>query len=83
MYDIHSPRVPSIEEMSARLEAMRKYLPVDSIWLNPDCGTPRSLLRLVTNVGLKTRQWPETKAALTNLVAVARQARLSLVAQGA
>jgi 5-methyltetrahydropteroyltriglutamate--homocysteine methyltransferase len=38
LYDIHSPRVPSVEEMAARLTAMRKYLPVDSIWLNPDCG---------------------------------------------
>jgi 5-methyltetrahydropteroyltriglutamate--homocysteine methyltransferase len=39
LYDIHSPRVPSVEEMAGRLTAMRKYLPVDSIWLNPDCGT--------------------------------------------
>ena len=38
LYDIHSPRVPSVEEMAERLAAMRKYLPVDSIWLNPDCG---------------------------------------------
>jgi len=51
--------------MSQRLAAMRKYLPADSIWLNPDCG-------------LKTRQWPETKAALENLVKVARQARESV-----
>ena len=39
LYDIHTPRVPGVEEMAARLAAMRKYLPADSIWLNPDCGT--------------------------------------------
>ena len=38
LYDIHSPRVPSVEEMAGRLAAMRKYLPAGSIWLNPDCG---------------------------------------------
>jgi len=38
MYDIHSPRVPSVEEVAVRLAAMRKYLPTESIWLNPDCG---------------------------------------------
>ena len=62
--------------MASRLSAMRKYLPVESIWLNPDCGrnNPRDLL--IT--GLKTRQWPETKAALENLVKVARDARESV-----
>lgn len=65
LYDIHSPRVPSVEEMAARLQTMRKYLPMDSIWLNPDCG-------------LKTRQWPETKAALQNLVKVARDGRAAV-----
>ena len=59
--------------MASRLSTMRKYLPVESIWLNPDCGinTPKCLLI----IGLKTRQWPETKAALENLVKVARDAR--------
>ena len=42
LYDIHSPRVPSVEEMAERLAAMRKYLPIDSIWLNPDCGISRT-----------------------------------------
>ena len=62
--------------MAARLAAMRKYLPVDSIWLNPDCGT--HLLLVSLTIGLKTRQWPETKAALQNLVQVARDARASV-----
>ena len=43
LYDIHSPRVPSVEEMAVRLAAMRKYLSDNSIWLNPDCGIPHSL----------------------------------------
>jgi 5-methyltetrahydropteroyltriglutamate--homocysteine methyltransferase len=73
LYDIHSPRVPSVEEMAVRLAAMRKYLPDNSIWLNPDCGIPP--LHNLLKAGLKTRQWPETKAALENLVKVARQAR--------
>ena len=59
--------------MATRLSAMRKYLPVESIWLNPDCGT--NTLRDLLITGLKTRQWPETKAALENLVKVARDAR--------
>ena len=61
--------------MAARLSAMRKYLPVESIWLNPDCGTCPVSYDFANLLGLKTRQWPETKAALENLVKVARDAR--------
>lgn len=62
VYDIHSPRVPSTEEMTSLLAKAAKLLPPRNLWVNPDCG-------------LKTRKWPETKAALINLVAAAKQAR--------
>jgi 5-methyltetrahydropteroyltriglutamate--homocysteine methyltransferase len=59
VYDIHSPRVPSEEEIKARIEEMLQYLKPDQLWIDPDCG-------------LKTRQWKETKAALTNMVNAAK-----------
>ncbi|KAJ2661809.1 methionine-synthesizing 5- methyltetrahydropteroyltriglutamate--homocysteine methyltransferase [Coemansia sp. RSA 1200] len=64
LYDIHSPRVPSVEEMAARFDALQKYIPAENLWANPDCG-------------LKTRGWPEVKESLQNLVAVAVAARKS------
>ncbi|WP_276484036.1 5-methyltetrahydropteroyltriglutamate--homocysteine S-methyltransferase [Paraflavitalea pollutisoli] len=65
VYDIHSPRVPTTEEMTALLAKAADLLPAQHLWVNPDCG-------------LKTRKWPETKAALENMVAAARQARKQL-----
>jgi len=62
IYDIHSPRVPGVDEMAGLLAAAREVLEDRQIWVNPDCG-------------LKTRGWPETKAALANLVAAARVMR--------
>lgn len=62
IWDIHSPRVPSEQEMIGRIEEMLQFLSPDQLWVNPDCG-------------LKTRQWPETKAALTNLVNAAKHFR--------
>jgi 5-methyltetrahydropteroyltriglutamate--homocysteine methyltransferase len=62
VYDIHSPRVPSVEEMVKLLGAARDVLDEHQVWVNPDCG-------------LKTRGWPETLPALTNLVAAAQQLR--------
>jgi len=62
VYDIHSPRVPGKEEMVSLLAKAADLLPVQNLWVNPDCG-------------LKTRKWPETKAALENMVAAARAAR--------
>jgi 5-methyltetrahydropteroyltriglutamate--homocysteine methyltransferase len=62
VWDVHSPRVPPIEEMEALIEKAARVLPLENLWLNPDCG-------------LKTRGWPETRAALTHLVAAARQVR--------
>ncbi|RXK37641.1 5-methyltetrahydropteroyltriglutamate-homocysteine S-methyltransferase [Tremella mesenterica] len=62
VYDIHSPRVPSEQEIKDRIAAMAKVLPVDLLVINPDCG-------------LKTRGWKETEESLSNLVAAARWAR--------
>ena len=62
VYDIHSPRVPSLEEIEALLIKAKNVLPKEHIWVNPDCG-------------LKTRDWPETKEALKNLVKAATNLR--------
>ncbi|KAJ1914152.1 methionine-synthesizing 5- methyltetrahydropteroyltriglutamate--homocysteine methyltransferase [Tieghemiomyces parasiticus] len=62
LYDIHSPRVPSVQEMNERLAALLEYLPYQLIWLNPDCG-------------LKTRGWPEVESSLRNLTATAAEFR--------
>ena len=62
VYDIHSPRVPTVKEMVSLLEKAAVLLPAGNIWVNPDCG-------------LKTREWPETKAALENMVKAAGTAR--------
>ncbi|RYP67955.1 hypothetical protein DL769_005633 [Monosporascus sp. CRB-8-3] len=59
VYDIHSPRVPSEQEIKDRIEEMLQYLKPDQLWIDPDCG-------------LKTRQWKETKEALTNMVNAAK-----------
>jgi 5-methyltetrahydropteroyltriglutamate--homocysteine methyltransferase len=69
VYDIHSPRVPPTDEMAKLLEAAAKVLRPEQLWVNPDCG-------------LKTRAWPETEAALRNMVDAARQAREQLVPAG-
>ncbi|MER2520881.1 MAG: 5-methyltetrahydropteroyltriglutamate--homocysteine S-methyltransferase [Bdellovibrionales bacterium] len=62
VYDIHSPRVPTVDEMIALLERAASLLPMDRLWINPDCG-------------LKTRGWDETKTSLTNMVAAAKTLR--------
>lgn len=62
VYDIHSPRVPSVEEIQERIKAMLGLLPDNLLFINPDCG-------------LKTRGWKETEAALANVVAAAKWAR--------
>jgi len=62
VYDIHSPRVPATREMSELLDKAQSVLAADQIWVNPDCG-------------LKTRGWPETKAALTAMVSAAQELR--------
>ncbi len=62
VYDIHSPRVPSVEEMVQLLEKALEVIPPERLWVNPDCG-------------LKTRAWPETLESLKNMVVAAAQVR--------
>ena len=62
VYDIHSPRVPSEEEIVSALEKMLGKIDKEKLWVNPDCG-------------LKTRGETETKASLVNLVAAAKKLR--------
>ena len=65
VYDIHSPRVPSRSEMVALMEKAIAVVPPRQLWVNPDCG-------------LKTRHWDETKKALTEMVAAAKELRKSV-----
>jgi 5-methyltetrahydropteroyltriglutamate--homocysteine methyltransferase len=65
VWDIHSPRVPSAEEMAGLLRRATSRLPPERLWVNPDCG-------------LKTRGWAEVKPAMVNLVAAARMLRREL-----
>ena len=62
VYDIHSPRVPSRVEMVTLMEKAQAVIPVGQLWVNPDCG-------------LKTRHWPETREALTEMVEAAKALR--------
>ncbi len=55
VYDIHSPRVPSVEEIVKQIELLLVVLPKEQLWINPDCG-------------LKTRKWEEVKPSLKNMV---------------
>lgn len=64
VYDIHSPRVPSSEEMEGLLRKALEVLPADQIWVVPDCG-------------LKTRRWEEVRTSLTHMVEAARRIRAS------
>ena len=62
VYDIHSPRIPSSGAMLALLERASSVVPVERLWVNPDCG-------------LKTRGWAEVEAALEQMVLAARRLR--------
>lgn len=64
LYDIHSPRVPSVDELEALLKLAEERIGRERLWVNPDCG-------------LKTRAWPETRAALRNLVEAAGRRRVA------
>jgi 5-methyltetrahydropteroyltriglutamate--homocysteine methyltransferase len=63
VYDIHSPRVPAVEEMASLIDKAKARLSADQIWVNPDCG-------------LKTRKWDEVRPALVNMVEAARDMRV-------
>ncbi len=62
IYDIHSPRVPEVTELVDLIWRALEVVPKEKLWINPDCG-------------LKTRQWPEVRAALRNMVSAAHQVR--------
>jgi 5-methyltetrahydropteroyltriglutamate--homocysteine methyltransferase len=70
VYDIHSPRVPGADAMQRLLERACEVIPAERLWVNPDCG-------------LKTRGWPETDAALTNMVRAAKALRAKLATRQA
>lgn len=62
VYDIHSPRIPSIDELVAQIKALLEVLPKEQLWINPDCG-------------LKTRKWEEVKPSLANIIEAVKQVR--------
>lgn len=62
VYDIHSPRIPSVEEIEIQIKALLEVLPQEQLWINPDCG-------------LKTRKWEEVKPSLKNIVEAVRNIR--------
>ncbi|PZU12352.1 MAG: 5-methyltetrahydropteroyltriglutamate--homocysteine S-methyltransferase, partial [Chryseobacterium sp.] len=68
VYDIHSPRVPSKEEMVELLKKAQAVIPAQQLWVNPDCG-------------LKTRHWDETQKALIAMVDASREASKEFVLQ--
>ncbi|WP_345974403.1 5-methyltetrahydropteroyltriglutamate--homocysteine S-methyltransferase [Sulfurimonas sp. HSL3-7] len=55
IYDIHSPRIPTVDEMVGQIKALQEVLPQQQLWINPDCG-------------LKTRKWEEVRPSLKNMV---------------
>ncbi|KPH55637.1 5-methyltetrahydropteroyltriglutamate--homocysteine methyltransferase [Helicobacter pullorum] len=65
VYDIHSPRIPSTQEIEAQIKALLEVLPKEQLWINPDCG-------------LKTRKWEEVKPSLKNMVEAVQAVRNSL-----
>ena len=65
VYDIHSPNIPNQEWIVELIEKAAAQIPVERLWVNPDCG-------------LKTRNWEETEAALTNMVSAAKTLRKKL-----
>ncbi len=67
VYDIHSPNIPTQEHMVQLMKKAAERIPAEHLWINPDCG-------------LKTRQWPETIAALRNMVAAAEELRATTTA---
>jgi len=67
VYDIHSPRVPSVEEVTELLEIALASIPERQVWVNPDCG-------------LKTRGYDETVASLENVLAATRAVREKVAA---
>ena len=66
VYDIHSPRVPTIHEMESLLHKALAVIPARNLWVNPDCG-------------LKTRKWEETELALKNMIEATKKIRQTVL----
>jgi 5-methyltetrahydropteroyltriglutamate--homocysteine methyltransferase len=62
VYDIHSPRIPSVKEIEDQIELLLEVLPKEQLWINPDCG-------------LKTRKWDEVKDSLENMTKAVKKFR--------
>ena len=62
VYDIHSPRIPSVKEIKEQISKLLEVLPKEQLWINPDCG-------------LKTRRWEEVRASLKNMVEAVKSFR--------
>lgn len=62
VYDIHSPRAPDSEAMQVVIDEAQKYIPIERLWINPDCG-------------LKTRNWEEVREQLSNMVTMTKAVR--------
>ncbi|RDU59970.1 5-methyltetrahydropteroyltriglutamate--homocysteine S-methyltransferase [Helicobacter sp. MIT 14-3879] len=62
VYDIHSPRIPSADEMYKQIKLLLEVLPKEQLWINPDCG-------------LKTRKWEEVKPSLNNMINAVKKVR--------
>jgi 5-methyltetrahydropteroyltriglutamate--homocysteine methyltransferase len=69
VYDIHSPRIPTTDEITSLLTSAAKYIDPTALWVNPDCG-------------LKTRGWPEVKEALAHMVEAAKTLRAQYASEG-
>lgn len=65
VYDIHSPRIPRVEEIVKQIELLLEVLPKEQLWINPDCG-------------LKTRKWEEVIPSLKNMVEAVKQVKSNL-----
>ena len=62
VYDIHSPNIPTEQQIVGLMRKAARRIPAERLWVNPDCG-------------LKTRQWEEVIPALTNMVSAAKTLR--------
>jgi 5-methyltetrahydropteroyltriglutamate--homocysteine methyltransferase len=65
VYDIHSPNIPEVAEISDLIHNALEVIPAEQLWINPDCG-------------LKTRQWAEVEPALQNMLSAVMIARKDL-----
>ncbi len=68
VYDVHTPNLPTVDEMVALMRKAAALIPVERLWVNPDCG-------------LKTRSWAEVESALANMIEAAQRLRQEYAAR--